>query len=109
MCGSTYCMINPLRSGEPPDASSRVDPTSRLLETATACNSLKLKLMVRRMIQRHAATRLCRDSDDADRKPLDRSLLARRPGRLSEFEVVAPVPIVLEREDQLNRLGAARV
>jgi len=41
-------MINPLRSGEPPDASSRVDATSRLLETAIAGKSLKLELMARK-------------------------------------------------------------
>src|SRR5208337_236699 len=48
MCGSTYYMINPLRSGEPRDASSRVNATSRLLETAIAGKSPKLELMARK-------------------------------------------------------------
>src|SRR5271157_6654164 len=48
MCGSTYCMNNPLRSGEPPNASSRVDATFRLLEPAIAGKSPKLELMARK-------------------------------------------------------------
>jgi hypothetical protein len=41
------------------------------------------------------------------RRPLDGSVLALRSGRPPEFEFIAPVRIVLQREDQLYRLGAA--